>query len=96
MLGAWLHGIQDRESQWAALDALGDCDAAERALLLHRLASIIERNLTWKLQVRRRAAIALLHLARGAPPESEQLQQALARSLALALPRRLGTPRLVQ
>lgn len=59
-----------------------------------RLASIVERE-TWKLKVRQRAAVALLHLSGSQPPDSMRLQHTLARSLALALPRRLAEPQIV-
>jgi hypothetical protein len=48
------------------------------------------------LRRRRRAAMVLLRLWEGDAPDSQQLQIALARSLALALPARLARPRVLQ
>lgn len=96
-LRAWLHGPGTKAHRWMALDDC--CSAAQGKAQLKlqlRLASIIERSEVWPLKLRRRAAVALLRLcSAGAPPDSARLQQAMARSLALALPRDLATPRVV-
>ena len=95
LLRLWLHGAESASTRWAALESLssssdGNSDSSLDQLL-HRLASFIERDHLWKVKLRRRAAVALLKLSPYAP-DNERLQRALARSLALALPRRLAKP----
>ena len=77
--------------RWAARDAL--CARASRlppAAILE-LVGWKSRPRARPARARARAAIALARLRK--PPDAERTQAALARGLALALPRRLATPR---
>ena len=99
LLWKWLlEKVPSMKSRWAALHECHEAlhDDVHRQRCLHLCARIVERDHRWKLKLRRRAAIALLKLASIHTPESERLQAALARSLALALPRQLRTPRVVE
>lgn len=64
--------------------------------VLGKLTLLMERRHASR-KLKRQAAIALLQLCRAAQAklQSERTQQALARSLAFALPRRLSEPRVV-
>ena len=93
LLALWLRGGRRRKLlRWAALDAL--CARASRlppAAILE-LVRRVEQPAAYSQRERRAAAIALARL-HPKPPDAERTQAALARGLALALPRRLATPR---
>ena len=110
LLRLWLYGRYGRDVcrrnwlRWKALDDLVDRHEADAlfsaASVPSRLAALIElgprveggRRLR---RLRCRAAIALVRLFAGRPPESQQLQLILARSISLALPSHLSQPRVV-
>lgn len=102
LLRAWLAG-PTAEKRWDALERLRDVTSSASAsltirtlvrLVLERLDSDLADGirLRRKARRRRRAAIALLQLCKGTTPEGRKVQTALAKSLALALPRRLARP----
>lgn len=92
------------EARWDALDALAKSHRQHGAVRSW-LATLVEaaegvgdddRLRRSRARRRRRAAIALLRICRnsraGVAPDDARLQAALARGLALALPRRLSRP----
>ena len=86
---------RSRVMRWAVLDAL--CRRPRLRRVTEHLVGVIERPKDHRLMVRRAAAIALIRLHGGgsACGFSSRVQAALARGLALALPRRLGLPQVV-
>ena len=92
------------ESRWDALERL----AAAPTACVHRFANKLARMVDTepnaehadrlkrsRARRRRRAAIALLRLSQRTLETGDALQKALGKSLALALPRRLGRPTIV-
>ena len=86
---------RSRVMRWAVLDAL--CRRPRLRRVTEHLVGVIERPKDHRLMVRRAAAIALIRLHGGGSASgfSSRVQAALARGLALALPRRLGLPQVV-
>ena len=84
-----------RVMRWAVLDAL--CRRHRLRCVTDHLVGVLERPKDNRLTVRRAAAIALIRLHGGGSASgfSGRVQAALARGLALALPRRLGLPQVV-
>ena len=84
-----------RVMRWAVLDAL--CRRHRLQRVTDHLVGVLERPKDHRLTVRRAAAIALIRLHGGGSASgfSGRVQAALARGLALALPRRLGLPQVV-
>ena len=104
LLRLWLYGVLVRpdsvqrceeHKRWEALEELSRrLDALSP--LLFRLARIVELGYRCsRFGLRRRAAIGLIRLCEGRPPDSLRLQVALARAISLALPRRLSAPHIV-
>jgi len=103
LLRLWLSRAAS-ESRWDALDRLcARCDRHGTAAALARLIGATsgdgdgDRKRRRLSRRRRRASIALLRLCAGKPPPDDvRLQMALARGLALALPRRLARPTIIE
>ena len=92
------------ESRWDALERLAASPTACHTWFAFKLARIVDtepnaenadRLKRSRARRRRRAAIALLRLSQRALETGDALQTALGKSLALALPRRLGRPTIV-
>ena len=105
LLRTWLSGVSKPDYRWRALDRLCErthhADRMMSALadlidVVHHGAPVVDSVRRRSARRRRRAAIALLRVCSGStPPDDARLQAALARSLALALPRRLSRPTVV-
>lgn len=109
LLDVWLYGRSRRgplarcsrfcaskcspSARWRALQQLASHRVPLSALM--RLAHIIERGMRGGKKLRRAAAVAFLRLTASEPPACMRLQEAHARCLALALPRRLAIPHVV-
>jgi hypothetical protein len=105
LLQTWMRVSLPASRRWAALHALCERKPYRRGPVLLQLMLIIEsptRRTTRMLPStgaeRRAAAVALLQICRIHPylRDSLRVQSSIARGLALALPRRMSTPRLLR
>lgn len=105
LLHTWMRVSLPSGRRWAALRALCARRACRRGPVLLQLMLALESPTRRRTRLvrptraeRRAAAVALLQMCRSHPHlrDSWRVQSSIARGLALALPQRLSTPRLLR